>query len=367
MRDMRGNRNMALKNLVNQKATMDDTKMLQISHLKEYPDNEYVFGMEGIERLANGIESNGFKGAIEVWDMGNGEYMIYSGARRTRAFQMLGHETIKAFVYPYPESETLRRRLFLGANIYGRDAIKKGDAIHTARQIDYLRKTIEMEREEGTYDGQKTREELAKEFGTNPSTIYKYESLLKLGERAQKAVVDGILQIAQGSSMSVLDEDKQSLILDAMELMKERNIVNGRDEVQELIDFVKGHGEEPLSAEELVEAICGRMQAEAAGMAKTEGTEITDAKDGVQETCEDAQETGVTTETTQEKPVAGPKKYTSKAAVKKFNQCYDRMEDFLNTDKKYKDQDREEVLEKLQALKAMIDSEIVKITNGNAQ
>ena len=38
MRDMRGNRNMALKNLVNQKATMDDTKMLQISHLKEYPD-----------------------------------------------------------------------------------------------------------------------------------------------------------------------------------------------------------------------------------------------------------------------------------------------------------------------------------------
>ena len=101
-------------------------------------------------------------------------------------------------------------------------------------------------------------------------------------------------------------------------------------------------------------------------MAKTEGTEITDAKDGVQETCEDAQETGVT-ETTQKKPVAGPKKYTSKAAVKKFNQCYDRMEDFLNTDKKYKEQDREEVLEKLQALKAMIDSEIVKITDGNAQ
>ena len=223
-----------------------------------------------------------------------------------------------------------------------------------------------MEREEGTYDGQKTREELAKEFGTNPSTIYKYESLLKLGERAQKAVVDGILQIAQGSSMSVLDEDKQNIILDAMELMKERNIVSGRDEVQELIDFVKGHGEEPLSAEELVEAVCGRMQAEAADMAKAEETETTGVKDGVQETCEDAQETGVT-EATQKKPTVEPKKYTSKAAVKKFNQCYDRMEDFLNTDKKYKEQDREEVLEKLQTLKAMIDSEIVKITDGGAQ
>lgn len=39
MRDMRGNRNLALKNLVNQKATMNDTEMLQISHLVEYPDN----------------------------------------------------------------------------------------------------------------------------------------------------------------------------------------------------------------------------------------------------------------------------------------------------------------------------------------
>ena len=91
MRDMRGNRNLALKNLVNQKATMNDTEMLQISHLVEYPDNEYVFGMEGIERLANAIKANGFKGAIEVWDMGDGEYMIYSGARRTRAFQTVSY------------------------------------------------------------------------------------------------------------------------------------------------------------------------------------------------------------------------------------------------------------------------------------
>lgn len=367
MRDMRGNRNLALKNLVNQKATMNDTEMLQISHLVEYPDNEYVFGMEGIERLANAIKANGFKGAIEVWDMGDGEYMIYSGARRTRAFQMLGHETIKAFVYPYPESETLRRRLFLGANIYGRDAIKKGDAIHTARQIDYLRKTIEMEREEGTYDGQKTREELAKEFGTKPSTIYKYESLLKLGERAQKAVVDGILQIAQGSSMSVLDEDKQSLILDAMELMKERNIVSRRDEVQELIDVVKDHDGEPLSVEELVEAVC---RTDAGGSSrpwqKQKEQRRRVQKTAYRKPARMRRETGVT-ETTQEKPAAEPKKYTSKAAVKKFNQCYDRMEDFLNTDKKYKEQDREEVLEKLQALKAMIDSEIVKITDGGAQ
>ena len=367
MRDMRGNRNLALKNLVNQKTTMNDTEMLQISHLVEYPDNEYVFGMEGIERLAAGIKTNGFKGAIEVWDMGDGQYMIYSGARRTRAYKLLGNDMIKAFVYPYPESETLRRRLFLGANIYGRDAIKKGDAIHTARQIDYLRKTIDMEREAGTYVGPKTREALADEFGTAPSTIYKYESLLNLNERAQQAVMDGDLQLGQGSSMSILDSEKQNLVLDAAAQMKEMNIVSGRDEVQELIDYVKAHADEELTPEMLVTAVCGNLQETAMAQTQQENaatTGTTETGEHAQDSCEDTQENGSNDQNaTAPAPVTEPKKYTSKAATKKFNQCYDKMEEFLQAQKQYKAQDREDVLTKLQNLKEMIDKEIVKITD----
>lgn len=370
MRDMRGNRNLALKNLVNQKTTMNDTEMLQISHLVEYPDNEYVFGMEGIERLAAGIKSNGFKGAIEVWDMGDGQYMIYSGARRTRAYKLLGNDTIKAFVYPYPESETLRRRLFLGANIYGRDAIKKGDAIHTARQIDYLRKTIDMEREAGTYVGPKTREALADEFGTAPSTIYKYESLLNLNERAQQAVMDGDLQLGQGSSMSILDSSKQNLILDAAAQMKEQNIVSGRDEIQELIDYVKEHEGEDLTPDMVITAVCGKLQAVASVPSVQNDGENTKTP----ETGSDKQESGSVQNGESEgqdgntqTATTEPKKYTSKAATKKFNQCYDKMEEFLQAQKKYKAQDREDVLSKLQNLREMIDKEIVKITDDTQE
>ena len=370
MRDMRGNRNLALKNLVNQKTTMNDTEMLQISHLVEYPDNEYVFGMEGIERLAAGIKANGFKGAIEVWDMGDGEYMIYSGARRTRAYKLLGNDTIKAFVYPYPESETLRRRLFLGANIYGRDAIKKGDAIHTARQIDYLRKTIDMEREAGTYTGPKTREALAEEFGTAPSTIYKYESLLNLNERAQRAVMDGDLQLGQGSSMSILDNGKQDLILDAAAQMKEQNIVSGRDEIQELIDYVKEHEAEELTPDMVITAVCGKLQAAMAAQPVQNDEETGNAPEvevGKQDS-DDAQNDGNDAQTAvTQTATAEPKKYTSKAATKKFNQCYDKMEEFLQAQKKYKAQDREDVLSKLQNLREMIDKEIVKITDDTQE
>ena len=59
--------------------------MLDSSSLVEHPDNEYLFGMEGIERLAEGMRKVGFRGAIEVWDMKDGSFLIYSGARRNRA------------------------------------------------------------------------------------------------------------------------------------------------------------------------------------------------------------------------------------------------------------------------------------------
>ena len=70
--------------------------MLDSSCLTEHPDNEYLFGMEGIERLAEGMRKVGFKGAIEVWDMKDGTYQIYSGARRNRANTLLGNSRIKA-------------------------------------------------------------------------------------------------------------------------------------------------------------------------------------------------------------------------------------------------------------------------------
>ena len=261
MRDIHSSRNSTLKKIANKQFTMEDTRMLDSSCLTEHPDNEYLFGMEGIERLAEGMKKVGFKGAIEVWDMKDGTFLIYSGARRNRANTLLGNTQIKAFVYPYPESETERRRELLGANIYGRNAVQRDNAIYTARQISYLHETIRMERENGTYEGKKTREELAKEFGTSPSNIYKYESLLKLNERAQVAVANGEIQLAQGSSMSVLSSEYQDIVLDALQLMRDFNMAGVRDEVQELVDYIKAHEGEALTAEEAVRSICETREA----------------------------------------------------------------------------------------------------------
>lgn len=370
MRDLHSGRNTTLKKIANKQCTMEDTRILDTSSLREHPDNEYLFGMEGIERLAEGMKKVGFKGAIEVWNLKDGTFLIYSGARRNRANTLLGNTTIKAFVYPYPETETERRRELLGANIYGRNAVQRDNAIYTARQISYLRETIRMERENGTYEGEKTREELAKEFGTSPSNIYKYESLLKLNSRAQEAVASGELQLAQGSSMSVLADNYQDIVLDALKLMRDRDIAGARDEVQELVDYIKAHEGEPVTAEEAVQSI---FSAKEAGL---EGREMeTPGDDGGMDGGADGEAEG-TEQDSQETPEAmrpdrdvkqPPASYTPKAAAKKFSQCYSKMEEFLRADKQYKEKDREDVLGKLQQLKALIDSEISKITQPEGE
>lgn len=372
MRDIHSGRNTTLKKIANKQCTMEDTRMLDSSCLTEHPDNEYLFGMEGIERLAEGMKKVGFKGAIEVWDMKDGTYLIYSGARRNRANTLLGNSQIKAFVYPYPESETERRRELLGANIYGRNAVQRDNAIYTARQISYLRETIRMERENGIYEGEKTREELAKEFGTSPSNIYKYESLLKLNDRAQAAVANGGIQLAQGSSMSVLSSEYQDIVLDALQLIRDSNMAGARDEVQELVDYIKAHEGEPVTAKDAVRSVCGAgkliddadyadctaqgtgrdrdPQEGMAGSAEVIGNE-TDSVSG---------KDGQTVRTVlPDKPAAVS--YAPKTAAKKFNQCYGKMEEFLRADKQYKEKDRGDVLNKLHQLRAMIDSEISKI------
>lgn len=365
MRDIHSGRNTTLKKIANKQCTMEDTRMLDSSCLIEHPDNEYLFGMEGVERLAEGMRKVGFKGAIEVWDKKDGTFIIYSGARRNRANTLLGNTQIKAFVYPYPESETERRRELLGANIYGRNAVQRDNAIYTARQINYLRETIRMERENGTYEGEKTREELAKEFGTSPSNIYKYESLLKLNRRAQEAVAQGDLQLAQGSSMSVLSGEYQDIVLDALQIMRDFNMAGARDEVQELVDYIKAHEGELVTAEEAVRSVCqSRGTMNGAG-----AVEVPDAA-GQETVPSDEAEAGgnagkITSNGIQDTQGISAQKpatvfYTPKTAAKKFNQYYGKMEEFLRADKQYKEKDREDVLGKLQQLRALIDSEISK-------
>ena len=226
-------------------------KMIQIDKLIEHEDNEYLFGEndeDTIKNLAEGIKKDGFNGAILVWDMKNGTYKIFSGHRRKRAIEYLGKDAISCFVYKYPESETERRRLLLGANIYTRGSIDAAVRhIYIARQINYLRETLKMEGFSGNY-----KRRLAEEFGTSESKIQRYESLLNCSERLLKAEDDGIIPMAQASSMSVLSLQDQDRILDAVLKLNSSGALS-RQEIQNLINMVKLDHISPEDTENFIE------------------------------------------------------------------------------------------------------------------
>ena len=162
--------------------------------------------------------------------------------------EYLGKDAISCFVYKYPESETERRRLLLGANIYTRGSIDAAVRhIYIARQINYLRETLKMEGFSGNY-----KRRLAEEFGTSESKIQRYEALLNCSERLLKAEDEGIIPMAQASSMSVLSLQDQDRILDAVLKLNTSGILS-RQEIQNLINMVKLEHISPEDTEAFIE------------------------------------------------------------------------------------------------------------------
>lgn len=113
---------------------------IRLDKIDENPDNEVIFNMDDIERLAHAIQELGFSGAIEVFKKEDGRYEIVSGHRRLRAMKLLGKETIPAIVSSKPDRIQLRKKL-VGGNINNRD-MKPMD---WARVILYQRNTYYIE------------------------------------------------------------------------------------------------------------------------------------------------------------------------------------------------------------------------------
>lgn len=224
------------------------SQMIEIEKLIPHPDNEYLFGMNenDIDNMIEGIKKNGFKGAIEAWDLKDGTYMIYSGHIRTEAFKRMGKTEINAFIDPLPEKETVRRRLLLGANIYGRNKLNDADPVHMARQIAYMRETLKLEGLKNDY-----RTELAKEFNTSGSNIQRYEAIIRLNEDIQEKVNQAKIPLTVGASVSAMNEEMQDKTIKAIEKLKEdvgENVIT-RNVMQNIVSEIKKNGE----VEEVIE------------------------------------------------------------------------------------------------------------------
>lgn len=65
---------------------------IPLEEVHENPDNNKIFSMDKIDRLADTIEDEGFVGAIEVFKISDHYYEISSGHRRFEAMKMVGEK-----------------------------------------------------------------------------------------------------------------------------------------------------------------------------------------------------------------------------------------------------------------------------------
>ncbi|MGN0241188.1 MAG: ParB/RepB/Spo0J family partition protein, partial [Candidatus Weimeria sp.] len=154
-----------------EKANAPKVEMIDISLLDENPDNKLIFNMDEIDRLAKSIETEGFRGAVDVFKKPDGRYEISAGHRRVRAARQVGLTEIPCFINAMPD-DTVRARKLLDSNITNR-VLKPLDY---ARAIEYY---IECVLKPSGFKGQ-VNKECAAYFNISASNVYRYRALLTM-------------------------------------------------------------------------------------------------------------------------------------------------------------------------------------------
>ena len=208
--DFSKSNNSILKDVVKKNIEEGNTKIIKnipIENIEENPINEQIFNMNGIEQLAETIKNEGFSGSIEVIDLGNGKYQIYSGHRRYRACKLLNMATIPCTIEEKP-SDTLLMRKLLSSNIQNRKMLP----------LDYARAIAEYEKvlkAEG-FKGDK-RAEIARFFNTSGGQIYRYVAISKMIPRLQVMTNEPEFPYTAFLDANKFNKKQQELLADKIE------------------------------------------------------------------------------------------------------------------------------------------------------
>ena len=150
------------------------------------------FDEEALQELADSIRQLGVIQPITLKKSDDGKYIIISGERRWRASQMVGLESLPAYIRE-ADDENLHA-MALVENIQRQDLNSIEIALGMRRLIE----------ECGL-----TQEAMADKVGKKRSTITNYMRLLALPEEVQLALKEGLITMGHAKAIASLDEKQQ--------------------------------------------------------------------------------------------------------------------------------------------------------------
>src|SRR6056297_844050 len=176
------------------------------------------FGEEALEELSASIKELGIIQPITVRQVGEKEFQIISGERRTRAATMAGLENIPAYIRTADDQAMLE--LALVENIQREDL----DAIEIA--ISYKRLIDECKL---------TQQNLSSRVGKQRSTITNYLRLLNLPAEVQKGIRHKVIAMGHARALINIENDDDRLFLFEM-IVKEGLSVRKVEELAKSIN-----------------------------------------------------------------------------------------------------------------------------------
>lgn len=171
------------------------SRMAEIAVAQIYPNPTQPrtkFDDDALAELADSIRQLGVIQPVTVKKDGEGRYMIISGERRWRASQMVGLETLPAYIRE-ADDESLHA-MALVENIQRQDLNAIEIALGMQRLID----------ECGL-----TQEAMAEKVGKKRSTVSNYMRLLSLPAEVQLALKEGVITMGHAKAIAGIPAESQ--------------------------------------------------------------------------------------------------------------------------------------------------------------
>ena len=197
-------------------STINEIPLSQIEANPNQPRRE--FDPEALQELANSIRELGIITPITLRQVDTNRFQIIAGERRWRASQMVGLQSIPAYIRTINDENVMEMALV--ENIQREDL----NAIEIALAYQHLVETSQL-----------TQEKVSERVGKSRTAVTNYLRLLKLPAPIQMALKDKDIDMGHARALLSLDSPSQQIKL-FKEICKENYSVR---KVEELVQMLK--------------------------------------------------------------------------------------------------------------------------------
>ncbi|HPF82578.1 MAG TPA: ParB/RepB/Spo0J family partition protein [Bacilli bacterium] len=197
---------------------MNNLIEIKISDIDSFQNHPFLLNNdESFMELANSIKENGLLNPIIVRPKNNGRYEIISGHRRKKAMELIGLDTINAYIKDFNDDEATI--CMVDSNIYREKVLPSEKAFAYKMKMDAMKHQGKLTSD---HEGPKlTSEKVGKKFGDSSTNVKRYIRLTYLIPELLELVDNTIkydkrtfltMGLKPAVELSYLNKDEQNLV-----------------------------------------------------------------------------------------------------------------------------------------------------------